>query len=889
MTTLIDLQMRVDTSQIDGATAKLKTLSDATTKAASASTTLGTSTQKAGSALASMGNDAKGAASGIDAVTRSHVGFNRELIVLGHELSQGNFKRFGGSLMVLTEQAGGVSNAFKILGSLITPMNVAIAGGVLAVVALTEAFVQASREQKEFAAAIGLTNNYAGLAMNSFHELATAVAQEANVSLGKSTDILMALAKGGTTAGMNMRDLATVVADFSKLSGEKFEKVAADFGKINTKPAEFAREMDAMMHIFTPAQLEMVEKLELTGHTTDATKLALQVFVDYMNGPGATALKAQSSWVDSLSQSFSNLWHNIKVSSGAMPASISELNTQIKNLQEQQGTMTDEGPIDNTAKINDLIAKRKALYEADAQAKMHADQVAKEALIKNADEYLDHFKKNTTRMEEELEHLHTAAKTAQGDPASAAKYTPEYVAQAEAELRRRYSPVKVANNTQDYKSQLAEVQGYLNDIEAAYKLNETKVKTLLVQGSLDQSQAGQQLEALRQKELKDEEVYLQKKIALAEALAKKTGNKQGLADAENFRNQLKKLQQEELQNTADANLKRAEQSKAFQKILTDETLAVQKAMTARQLAADRASSKATMSSGEAQQAAAQEAIIDKYADATARYNEQLKQKLITQEQYDDLIVKLTNDEALEHAQQDHVYAQQKAQQQSFSTGWNQAFNQYLEDAKNTAKDGQQLFGDMANGMSGALSNFVTTGKLNFNDFTKTILADFAKIAAEKLVAGIAGSLFGGDGYTAGGSAASNSADSIDAGGGWSPAMANGGAFNGGVQFFAKGDVFDSPTAFGMAGGKTGVMGEAGPEAIMPLSRGSDGKLGVKASTQPPNVQISAPINITMTGGDTGSASDRAALAKQVQTITESTFNRELTKAMRPGGVLNRVR
>lgn len=58
-------------------------------------------------------------------------------------------------------------------------------------------------------------------------------------------------------------------------------------------------------------------------------------------------------------------------------------------------------------------------------------------------------------------------------------------------------------------------------------------------------------------------------------------------------------------------------------------------------------------------------------------------------------------------------------------------------------------------------------------------------------------------------------------------QANGGGWNNGVQFFANGGVVGSPTMFGHSGG-IGVMGEAGPEAIMPLKRGADGKLGVSA-------------------------------------------------------------
>ncbi len=55
----------------------------------------------------------------------------------------------------------------------------------------------------------------------------------------------------------------------------------------------------------------------------------------------------------------------------------------------------------------------------------------------------------------------------------------------------------------------------------------------------------------------------------------------------------------------------------------------------------------------------------------------------------------------------------------------------------------------------------------------------------------------------------------------------GGSFSQGrVQPFASGGIVSGPVMFPMRGG-TGLMGEAGPEAIMPLARGADGKLGVR--------------------------------------------------------------
>ncbi|MGL4727975.1 MAG: phage tail tape measure protein [Bosea sp. (in: a-proteobacteria)] len=78
-----------------------------------------------------------------------------------------------------------------------------------------------------------------------------------------------------------------------------------------------------------------------------------------------------------------------------------------------------------------------------------------------------------------------------------------------------------------------------------------------------------------------------------------------------------------------------------------------------------------------------------------------------------------------------------------------------------------------------------------------------------------------------------------------PAFAQGAAFSGGrVRPFAAGGVIAAPTYFPMAGGSLGLMGERGAEAIMPLSRGADGKLGVRSEggqrASPIIVQVSTP-------------------------------------------------
>jgi len=71
---------------------------------------------------------------------------------------------------------------------------------------------------------------------------------------------------------------------------------------------------------------------------------------------------------------------------------------------------------------------------------------------------------------------------------------------------------------------------------------------------------------------------------------------------------------------------------------------------------------------------------------------------------------------------------------------------------------------------------------------------------------------------------------------------NGASFSGGkVTPFARGGVVSAATSFPMRGG-VGLMGEAGPEAIMPLARGQDGTLGVRTQAGGRDVRVTMNIS-----------------------------------------------
>lgn len=173
---------------------------------------------------------------------------------------------------------------------------------------------------------------------------------------------------------------------------------------------------------------------------------------------------------------------------------------------------------------------------------------------------------------------------------------------------------------------------------------------------------------------------------------------------------------------------------------------------------------------------------------------------------------------------------------SFST--NGAFRTGLQDYLNAiGTTTQQVAGAITNAFKNVEDSFVSfikTGKFNFAKFTQDILDDLLRIIIRaEIIAPLAQGILGaitptGAPLGTGVQATNNN---------YSNVAAHGAMFDGNVAKFATGGIVSSPTLFGFGRNKTGLMGEAGPEAILPLKRGSSGDLGVKASITPVTINI----------------------------------------------------
>jgi len=200
-------------------------------------------------------------------------------------------------------------------------------------------------------------------------------------------------------------------------------------------------------------------------------------------------------------------------------------------------------------------------------------------------------------------------------------------------------------------------------------------------------------------------------------------------------------------------------------------------------------------------------------------------------------------------------------------------------AQNITKGVEQAFGHLEDN----LVEFMKSGKFNFSEFTKAILDDLTRIIvrasivrplAQGILSGIGGPS-GGGGYGSAGQSYNDTSVMAAKGMGFSS--------SGNVIPFAKGGIVDSPTGFMFGGGRKGLMGEAGPEAILPLGRDGSGKLGVQASVTPVQINIinqsGANVESAEKSGPNGERVIDVLITRKVnEGIASGMFDRQMSNA-----------
>lgn len=240
------------------------------------------------------------------------------------------------------------------------------------------------------------------------------------------------------------------------------------------------------------------------------------------------------------------------------------------------------------------------------------------------------------------------------------------------------------------------------------------------------------------------------------------------------------------------------------------------------------------------------------------------------------------------------YARMDEAQRDWLNGFRTGVADWTANAANVADQAKQITTRALDGTVDMLTNFAMTGKLVWKDLLRDIGEEIARFMIKKAVlqfVNLFTSMWGGGvdagGYSGNGTGAGsvqgfgNNLDNFTK-------NAKGNVYSSPSLSAYSGQVVNQPTPFYFAKG-AGVMGEAGPEGIFPLSRGSDGKLGLKvAGGGMGTVTVETNVYVSSDGSsrtETSTAGGQAQLLKDLAGLISTGAQQQITKAMMPGGQL----
>lgn len=218
------------------------------------------------------------AVEGMNHLNFSTVGARRELLVLAHELSQGNFKRAAGSVMVLGERIDAMSLIFSRAG-------LTILGVGAALVAFGVAAYKAYDEAQELNKALELSNNYAGMTAANIRSLARQL-DATNGHYRDNVAMLTTLAETGRFAGETLVAAGRAATQMEQKTGAATKDVLAEILKIDDGAAKWAESMNKHYHFVTSAQFEYIRALEEAGDKEKAEAVALNLLADRFDALG---------------------------------------------------------------------------------------------------------------------------------------------------------------------------------------------------------------------------------------------------------------------------------------------------------------------------------------------------------------------------------------------------------------------------------------------------------------------------------------------------------------------------------------------------------------------------------------------------------------------------
>lgn len=792
-------------------------------------------------------------------------------------------------MTVLLQQGGQLKDMYGGIGPAIGAMTKYVVGlinpltlAATATVALAVAWKQGESEAVAFERAIAQAGARIGVTSEQLVTMSQNM-ETARVTQGAAAAALAEVASSGKVAGTSLEMVATAALNMQRATGRAIKDTVAEFVELGKEPVAAAAKLNEEYGFLTQTIYEQIKALENQGRTAEAAALAQSAYATEVN-------RRSKEMIESLGL-LEKGFHYLKIGAqdawdavrdiGRQSTGAEEFNKLHQELQRAldisaaYGAAGADTPEWLQKRIDGHKAAMKALSDANVR---DTKEAGRRRLAQEAADYAIQLDREAALYESNAE-KRLRMTTKQNEQFRQAVLREERVGGADladriARLREDHNKV-IAGIEERYKDPKTPKSKAESEAERALKAQAREYENL--NKTLDQHEAT--LRAAGE---------AQDKLTTFERWAVKT-----LSDLSGEHSLLNEKQREEIRQRIESarvldaeNTERERQAKAMA-VVADLTGRLNKAEADQKFSMNREIRSIGMGSEQAALANAMEDISKRATEERIALAERMGE--LNSENTAEYLEGLRQINEAEQRMLDNEldhWDRRKAAMSDWRNGARAAMDEIEMASWDVAGQTKDAYLTAFSAMNNALNNFAETGKLKIRDFATVVIAELTRIAITIALSKALTSMFGG--YSSDPSAGVGSAY------GGNVFAANRGAVvsNGYLTSMARGGVRTSPTLLPMANGGRVLMAEQAPEAIMPLDRDANGRLGVRSVGGGGGTTFNINTNVIVNqDGTTNSSvatdgdSDAAADGKKIAAALESKIREVLVQENRQGGIL----
>jgi phage-related minor tail protein len=210
------------------------------------------------------------------------------------------------------DQFGGLRPMFSALASAVSPAGLAITAVGGAVVAMGLAAYQGASQQDTLRRALILSGGAAGLTEGQIAVLNRTTAQARDVTVGSVQEITAALVDAGTVGGAGIDSATKAVLALQRVSGQATDAIIGQFAGMSSAPTAWAAKANQAYRFLTAAQYDEIRALEAQGRGDEAVRKTLDALTATMDSRAMPALGTLERAWRTTTAAISGFWEGLK-------------------------------------------------------------------------------------------------------------------------------------------------------------------------------------------------------------------------------------------------------------------------------------------------------------------------------------------------------------------------------------------------------------------------------------------------------------------------------------------------------------------------------------------------------------------------------------------------